>query len=168
MKKSEKNLLKTINQNLAVHKKLFKISKKIGQVIDLFSTGLNNDKTIYICGNGGSASDSEHLSTEFLVRLNSKVNRRPFKMVNLGMNLSYITACSNDYSFENVFSRSLEALANPGDILWVISTSRATWSRLSSPWRPFLAAISGQRSHFLVTEIMKRDFRLLGVIRRRE
>ena len=123
MKKSEKNLLKTINQNIAVHKKLFKISKKIGQVIDLFSTGLNNDKTIYICGNGGSASDSEHLSTEFLVRLNSKVNRRPFKMVNLGMNLSYITACSNDYSFENVFSRSLEALANPGDILWVISTS---------------------------------------------
>ena len=123
MKKSEKNLLKTINQNLAVHKKLLKISKKIDQVIDLFSNGLNNDKTIYICGNGGSASDSEHLSTEFLVRLNAKVNRRPFKMVNLGMNLSYITACSNDYSFENVFSRSLEALANPGDILWVISTS---------------------------------------------
>ena len=48
MKKSEKNLLKTINQNLAVHKKLFKISKKIGQVIDLFSSGLNNDKTIFI------------------------------------------------------------------------------------------------------------------------
>ena len=123
MKKTEKNLLKTINQNLAAHKKLFKIRKKIDQVIDLFSAGLHNDKTIFICGNGGSASDSEHLSTEFLVRLNSKVNRRPFKMVNLGMNLSYMTACSNDFSFENVFSRSLEALAKPGDILWVISTS---------------------------------------------
>lgn len=114
---------KTLNENIRVHKKLYTIKKQVNSVINLLYSSLKNDKTIFICGNGGSASDSEHLSTEFLVRLRPNINRKPYKIINLGMNLAYITACSNDYSFNDVFSRSLEAIGKSGDVLWTISTS---------------------------------------------
>ena len=120
---SQKDFKKHLTENISVHKNLLKNSKKISHIIDLFSKKLKNGNTIFVCGNGGSASDSEHLSTEFLVRLKPHVNRKPYKIINLSMNNSYLTACSNDYSFTKVFSRSLEALAQPGDLLWAISTS---------------------------------------------
>ena len=99
--------------------------KKLYQkLLIYFVKTLKNGNSIYICGNGGSASDAEHLSTEFLVRLRPKVNRKPYSIINLGMNLPYVTACSNDYSFDEIFSRSLEAISKkPNDLLWVISTS---------------------------------------------
>ena len=120
---SQKDFKKHLTENISVHKNLLKNSKKISDIIDLFSKKLKNGNTIFVCGNGGSASDSEHLSTEFLVRLKPHVNRKPYKIINLSMNNSYLTACSNDYSFTKVFSRSLEAMAQPGDLLWAISTS---------------------------------------------
>ena len=120
---SQKDFKKHLTENISVHKNLLKNSKKISDIINLFSKKLKNGNTIFVCGNGGSASDSEHLSTEFLVRLKPHVNRKPYKIINLSMNNSYLTACSNDYSFTKVFSRSLEAMAQPGDLLWAISTS---------------------------------------------
>lgn len=117
------NFKETIAENIKVHKKLINIKKQVNSVVDLFYKSLKKDKTIFVCGNGGSASDSEHLSTEFLVRLRPKINRKPYKIINLGNNLSYVTACSNDYSFDEVFSRSLEAMGKSEDVLWVISTS---------------------------------------------
>ena len=76
-----------------------------------------------VCGNGGSAADAQHLAAEYIVRLNPKKNRRPLPMISLALDTSTITACGNDYSFNNIFSRSLEAIGNKGDLLLVISTS---------------------------------------------
>ena len=76
-----------------------------------------------ICGNGGSAADAQHLSAEFLIRLRPGVNRKPFPIISLALDSSTITACGNDYDFKYIFSRNLEALAKPGDLLFCISTS---------------------------------------------
>ena len=78
---------------------------------------------ILLCGNGGSAADAQHLAAEFLVRLRPHVNRKPIAAISLAMDTSTITACGNDYSFEKLFSRNLEALSAKNDILIVISTS---------------------------------------------
>jgi D-sedoheptulose 7-phosphate isomerase len=114
---------KDLCSNINTHKKLLNIESHIKNTIEVFFKTLKKNNSIFICGNGGSESDAEHLSTEALVRLNPKVNRRPYKIINLGMNLSYLTACSNDYSFDEIFTRSFEALVRKGDVLWVLSTS---------------------------------------------
>ena len=58
---------------------------------------------ILFCGNGGSAAQAEHFSTEFLVRLNPNVNRNPYPIIPLSFNNSHLTACANDYHFEDIF-----------------------------------------------------------------
>ena len=79
--------------------------------------------TVFFCGNGGSAADSQHLATEFIVRLTSARNRRALPAIALTTNTSTLTAASNDYGFDSVFSRQVEALGKEGDILICISTS---------------------------------------------
>ena len=86
-------------------------------------TAIKKSKKILICGNGGSAADAQHLAAEYLVRLRPNVNRKPLPIITLAQDVSTITACSNDYSFENLFSRNLEALYKDGDLLLTISTS---------------------------------------------
>ena len=121
IKLSELN--KSILQSKKILNQLPSLYKEINHIIDILYKTIKNNNKIYICGNGGSASDAEHFSTEFLVRLRPKLNRKSFPIINLGMNLSYLTACGNDYSFEDIFLRSLSSMANKNDILWVISTS---------------------------------------------
>ena len=88
----------------------------------IFST-VKNEGKVFICGNGGSAADAQHLSAEFLVRLNPKINRRPFPMISLAMDTSTLTACGNDFDFKYIFSRNLEALGSKKDLLIAISTT---------------------------------------------
>ena len=76
-----------------------------------------------ICGNGGSASDSQHLAAEMLVRLKPKNNRDSIPVISLALDTSTITACGNDFGFDYLFERSLKALGKSEDILLVISTS---------------------------------------------
>ena len=76
-----------------------------------------------LCGNGGSAADSQHIAGEFIVRLTSKRNRNALPAIALTTDTSVITACSNDFGFEHIFSRQVEALGNEGDVLIGISTS---------------------------------------------
>ena len=75
------------------------------------------------CGNGGSAADAQHLAAEFVVRLNKNKNRRALPMLSLALDSSTVTAGGTDLSFQNIFSRSLEAIGQKGDLLIVISTS---------------------------------------------
>ena len=112
-----------IDQSIKLKKKLLKFEKKIDEVIDKVYKTLKNKGKIFICGNGGSAADAQHLSAEFLVRLNPKVNRKPFPIISLAMDSSTLTACGNDYGFKYIFSRNLEALADKKDLLIFISTS---------------------------------------------
>jgi D-sedoheptulose 7-phosphate isomerase len=114
-----------IKENILVKKKLdnLVIKKKISQCIKIIHSSLSLGGKILLCGNGGSAADAQHLAAEFLVRLRSNVNRKPFPAIALTMDVSTITACANDYSFKNLFSRNLDAIGNENDILITLSTS---------------------------------------------
>ena len=79
---------------------------------------LKKGNKIFICGNGGSAADAQHLAAEFLIRLRPKINRRPYPVISLAQDTSTLTACGNDIGFENIFKRNLEALANKKDLLF--------------------------------------------------
>jgi len=114
-----------IQENILVKKKLDNliIKKKILQCINVIHNSLSSDGKILLCGNGGSAADAQHLAAEFLVRLRPDVNRKPFPAIALAMDVSTITACANDYSFNNLFSRNLDAIGKKNDILIALSTS---------------------------------------------
>ncbi len=87
----------------------------------LFVSTLENGGKILICGNGGSAADAQHLAAEFSGRYEKE--RRALPAVALTTDTSALTAIGNDYGFDRVFSRQVEALARPGDCLIAISTS---------------------------------------------
>jgi len=76
---------------------------------------------ILICGNGGSAADSQHLAAELVVKF-EKV-RQPLRAISLNVDTSIITACSNDFNYAHIFSRQIEALGNKNDILISFTTS---------------------------------------------
>jgi len=80
-----------------------------------------NGGTVYFCGNGGSAADAQHLAAEFSGRY--MVERPGLPAVALSTNSSAVTAIGNDYGYEQVFSRQLEGLGAPGDVLVAITTS---------------------------------------------
>lgn len=117
------NLKKSIIESINLKKKLIKLNDKIQHAILLMYKTIINDNKIMICGNGGSAADAQHLAAEFLVRLRPKVNRQPLPIFSLAMDSSTLTACANDYKFEDIFYRPLKALGNKNDLLICISTS---------------------------------------------
>src|SRR5206468_12796222 len=77
--------------------------------------------TLFFCGNGGSAADAQHIATEYVVRYTR--NRRAYPAIALTTDTSLLTAAGNDLGFEHVFARQVEALAKPGDLLVIHSTS---------------------------------------------
>ena len=77
--------------------------------------------TLLFCGNGGSAADAQHMATEYVVRYMR--NRRAYPAIALTTDTSLLTAVGNDLGFEQVFARQVEALARPGDLLVIHSTS---------------------------------------------
>src|SRR5688572_19512435 len=82
---------------------------------------LENGGKLMFCGNGGSAADAQHIATEYVVRFQR--NRTPMAAVALTTDTSLLTAASNDFGFDNVFERQVQALGKPGDILFLHSTS---------------------------------------------
>jgi D-sedoheptulose 7-phosphate isomerase len=93
----------------------------IAEVTDLMVRQFRAGKKLLICGNGGSASDSQHIAAEFVGRF--QLNREALPAIALSTNTSILTAVGNDYSFDVIFSRQVEALGQPGDIVWGLSTS---------------------------------------------
>jgi D-sedoheptulose 7-phosphate isomerase len=116
-------LKSSVNENVKLKKILLKNFKTIESIKNVILHSLKNKGKIFICGNGGSAADAQHLAAEFMVRLRPKVNRNPYPVISLALDTSTLTACSNDYGYKNIFSRPLSALASEKDILIVISTS---------------------------------------------
>jgi len=82
---------------------------------------IKNDKKIFVCGNGGSAADAQHFAAELVGVF--EITRKPLPAIALTTDTSVITATANDYSFSQIFTRQLRALAKEGDILIGISTS---------------------------------------------
>ena len=103
-----------ISQDYKLISEITSLGKKLGDVIS------KGGKVIF-AGNGGSFADSQHLAAEFISKLN--IDRNPLPGIALGTNSSSSTAISNDYGFEHIFSRELEAICNKNDFLIAISTS---------------------------------------------
>ncbi len=94
---------------------------KIAQFAQKSAASLNAGGKIIFFGNGGSAADAQHLAAELVVRLHS--NRRALAALALTTNSSVLTAAANDYGYEQVFARQIEAFASEGDVVVALSTS---------------------------------------------
>ena len=123
----KKNIYKEIiDQAFSEHIEALKkthitISQNIEIAADLIAKSLTSGGTIFWCGNGGSAADSQHIAAEFVGRF--KKDRRPLRSIALTTDSSVLTCVANDYSYEEIFSRQLDALGRDGDILVAITTS---------------------------------------------
>ncbi|MEQ8768801.1 MAG: D-sedoheptulose 7-phosphate isomerase [Planctomycetota bacterium] len=94
---------------------------RITAAADAIVQSLAGGGTLFLCGNGGSAADAQHIAAEFVGRY--QVERQGLSAVALTVDTSILTCISNDYSFEQVFARQVRALMKPGDVLLAISTS---------------------------------------------
>ncbi|MCL4509847.1 MAG: D-sedoheptulose 7-phosphate isomerase [Bacteroidetes bacterium] len=95
----------------------------ISRAVTIVRDAFENDNKVLFCGNGGSAADSQHIATEFTIRLNHEVKRKGLPAIALTTDTSALTAGGNDIGFENTFARLVEALGRKGDVLIGISTS---------------------------------------------
>lgn len=89
----------------------------------LISEAFSNGNKLLICGNGGSAADSQHLAAEFVSSFSRDIKRKALSAIALTTDTSIITAFSNDYNFDEVFARQVEAHGKSGDILITLTTS---------------------------------------------
>jgi|TARA_B110000483_G_scaffold73377_1_gene91283 D-sedoheptulose 7-phosphate isomerase len=112
-----------LEENINVHKDISKMSQDIIDVIQNINKKLKRGGKLLFCGNGGSAADAQHLAAEFIVRLRPHVNRNPIPALTLAQDTSTLTACGNDYSFEDIFLRPFKALVKKNDVLLCITTS---------------------------------------------
>lgn len=110
---------------IEISNNFLKLSESSAEVIeksaDLIINSIKNKNKIMFCGNGGSAADSQHLAAELTGRY--RKNRSPLPALALSTDTSAITAIGNDFSFDDIFTRQVEAIGKPGDILYAISTS---------------------------------------------
>ena len=123
MPKIKIELQNQLEENIKAHQDIFKMSKDIIEIIHNIEKKLKKGGKILFCGNGGSAADAQHLAAEFIVRLRPHVNRNPIPALTLAQDTSTLTACGNDYSFNDIFLRPFKAIVNKNDILICISTS---------------------------------------------
>ena len=111
------------------------------QAAALAGDALLSGNKLMLCGNGGSASDSAHIATEFTCRF--KEDRRPYPAMAFTIDGGLMTAIGNDYEFTQVFARQVAAFAKPGDVLIVITTSGKS--------RNILSALEEARRHGVKT-----------------
>jgi len=110
-----------LNAHIETANKMEELLPMIQEAGELATKTLKNGGKILICGNGGSAADSQHIAAELSGRF--KKERKALAGIALTTDTSALTAIGNDYGYEYVFSRQTEALANEGDLLIGISTS---------------------------------------------
>lgn len=94
---------------------------EVGRAIDLLHEAFTTGRKLLVFGNGGSSADAQHLSAELVGRF--AIDRHPLPAIALTTNQALLTAWSNDHAFEDIFARQIEALGQPGDVAWGISTS---------------------------------------------
>ncbi|TGL59620.1 D-sedoheptulose 7-phosphate isomerase [Leptospira sarikeiensis] len=117
---ASKQILDSIETKKAV---LDTLLPEIEQAGKIASEVLRKGNMILFCGNGGSSCDASHIAAELVVRYKSGNERRALPAISLSADSAVLTACSNDYGYEDVFSRQVEAFGKPGDLLVGLSTS---------------------------------------------
>jgi D-sedoheptulose 7-phosphate isomerase len=111
-------------RSIAVKEKLVaEYAPIVVSMADICIESLVQGGKLMLCGNGGSAADAQHLAAELLVRLRPDVNRDGVPAIALATDISSITACGNDYSYEVFYERMVRTLGKPGDVLIGITTS---------------------------------------------
>jgi D-sedoheptulose 7-phosphate isomerase len=111
----------TLNEHIITSNNLIYIHDNINTASEIIANTFQNGNKVFTIGNGGSAADAQHLAAEFMVRY--KKDRQPLPAISLSTDTSIITACANDYKYEDVFSRQLLALGHDNDCLIAFSTS---------------------------------------------
>lgn len=113
---------KTVQESIQVKERFFKdkVDLVLGAAQQIAGCFVSGHKVL-IFGNGGSAADAQHIAAEFVNRF--QVERKPLPAIALTTDTSVLTSISNDYAFDEVFSKQLRALGKPGDVAWGISTS---------------------------------------------
>lgn len=112
---------KTLDEHLSCFNRLAEGRDAIGEAARMISAALTAGRKILVCGNGGSASDAQHFAAEIVGRFTRERRARPALALNT--DTSALTAIANDYGYENVFSRQVEALGRRDDVLIGLSTS---------------------------------------------
>jgi len=131
-----------VGESLRVKNEFFRVNKDtIARTVETIAHGLRNGHKVLFFGNGGSAADAQHLAAELVGRFGP--HRSPLPAISLATDTSVLTAVGNDYGYDKVFARQIEALGQSGDIAIAISTSG------NSP--SVLAAIDVARSKGLFT-----------------
>jgi D-sedoheptulose 7-phosphate isomerase len=97
------------------------LAPQIGEALAMVRDTVARGGTLFFCGNGGSAADAQHMATEYVVRYMR--NRRAYPAIALTTDTSLLTAAGNDFGFDHIFSRQVEALGKQGDLLVIHSTS---------------------------------------------
>jgi D-sedoheptulose 7-phosphate isomerase len=115
-----------ILDTIMIHRRLLEQFERdsievIPAAADLVVKTIREGGCVYLCGNGGSAADAQHVAGELVGRFTRE--RKGFAAVALTTDTSVITSVANDYEFENIFARQAEALIGKGDLLWAFSTS---------------------------------------------
>ena len=114
----QKRIDESVRAKQRISKKLTRdIALAADRIIESYSGG----GKLILFGNGGSAADAQHIACEMVGRFLRE--RRPLEAIALGMNISTLTAIGNDYGYDRVFERELEAAAKPGDVVVAISAS---------------------------------------------
>ena len=121
--KLKENFERQLSQNVNTHLMLTDLLPEIDKAVKIIHKKIKLGGKLLFCGNGGSAADAQHLAAEYIVRLRPKVNRRPLPALSLAQDTSTLTACGNDYSFDDIFLRPFKAIVKKDDILICISTS---------------------------------------------
>ena len=118
----QQEIKKLITESIEVKKKVLNsLVPEIEKASEAVIKALKAGNKVLIFGNGGSAADSQHIAAEFINRF--KINRDPLPAIALSTDTSIITSCGNDFGFELIFSKQIQALARKGDILIGLSTS---------------------------------------------
>ena len=125
MLKLKQKIKSHFEETIKIKKKILekKIYFSILRMANIAAAKIEKGGKIFFCGNGGSAADAQHLAAELLVRLKPENNRKGLPAIALSLDISTLTACSNDFGFDKIYERSLESLANSKDILIAITTS---------------------------------------------
>ncbi len=119
--RGEEIFLKQIEASRACLEASKVLAPQIARAADLLTEVLGQGGRVLACGNGGSATDASHFTTELLCRL--KNDRQPFPALSLAADSGFLTATANDYGYDQVFARQVEGLGTAGDALLGISTS---------------------------------------------
>ncbi len=118
-------VIAAIGESIAVKERLLAdgVAARLSTMAETVAAAIAAGGKILLCGNGGSAADAQHLAGEFLVRLRPSLNREALPALSLITDSSTLTACANDYGYDQIFARPLQALGRRGDVLLAITTS---------------------------------------------